>query len=289
LQQFLNTQTAFEDARYVLFGAPLDLTSSYRSGSRFGPGAIRQESLYMETFSLRTGLDWSHVKVADIGDVKDLGEVEKALRSIEFVSKQIHESGKVNVMLGGEHTVTLGALRALKPDYVVDLDAHFDLRESLLGLELSHATFMRRGLEEIGCKLMILGCRALSRGERSFASINDQFIKVVTADELNRGGLERWGEELKRALCEASRIYLTIDMDVVDPAMAPAVSNPAPEGISVTTLLDLVNILVDSRFVGFDLTEVTPRYDSGLTATQAAYVILETIYSLESSRSSPEV
>ncbi len=242
----------------------------------------------METFSLRTGLDWSRVKVADIGDVKDLGEVEKALRNIEFVSRRIHESGKVNVMLGGEHTVTLGALRALKPDYVVDLDAHFDLRERLLGLELSHATFMRRGLEEIGCKLMILGCRALSREERIFASMNDRSIKVVTAAELNRGGLEGWGEELKRELREASSLYLSIDMDVVDPAMAPAVGNPAPEGISVTTLLDLVNALVDTRFVGFDLTEVTPRYDSGLTATQSAYVILETIYSIESSRSGPE-
>ncbi|MFX1266264.1 MAG: arginase family protein, partial [Promethearchaeota archaeon] len=226
MQQFLNTQTTFEDARFVLFGAPLDLTSSYRRGSRFGPGAIRQESLYMETFSLRTGLDSSRVKVADIGDVKDLGEVEKALRNIEFVSRRIHESGKVNVMLGGEHTVTLGALRAMKPDYVVDLDAHLDLRERLLGLELSHATFMRRGLEEIGCKLMILGCRALSREERIFASMNDRSIKVVTAAELNRGGLEGWGEELKRELLEASSLYLSIDMDVVDPAMAPAVGNP---------------------------------------------------------------
>lgn len=243
----------------------------------------------METYSLRTGLDWSDVKVADIGDVNDLCEVENALRNIEVLSRQIHESGKVNVMVGGEHTVTLGALRALKPDFVIDLDAHFDLRESLLGLELSHATFMRRGLEEIGCKLMILGCRALSREERDFASTNDKLIKVVTAAELNKGGLERWGEPLKKELCEASRIYLSIDMDVVDPAMAPAVSNPAPEGISVTTLLDLVTALVDDRFVGFDLTEVTPRYDSGLTATQAAYIILEIIYSLESSRSGPGV
>ena len=238
----------------------------------------------METYSLRTGLDWRDVEVADVGDVKGLDEVEGALGNIEGIVRRIHGAGKVPVMLGGEHTVTLGALRALKPDVVVDLDAHLDLRDRLLGLELSHATFMRRGLEELGHKLVVLGCRAFSSEEREFAAANVERLTAVTATDLLKGGVDRWIEAMRMELADASTVYLSIDMDVLDPASAPAVGNLSPEGISVTMLLDLVSGLVDARFVGFDLTEVTPHYDSGQTASQAAYITLETIYSLESAR-----
>lgn len=283
LQPFLDTSTTFEEAKYILLGAPLDRTASYRSGSRFAPAAIRQASLYMETYSLRTGLDWDDVAVADVGDVKGLDEAEGAVANIEAVVSLIHGAGKVPVMLGGEHTATLGALRALKPDLVVSLDAHLDLRHRLLGLELSHATFMRRALEELGHKLVVLGCRAFSTEELLFAKENTDRLTVVTATDLLRDGVYRGVEAVRRELAVASSAYLSADMDVVDPASAPAVGNPSPEGISVTTLLDLIAGF-DARFVGFDLMEVTPHYDSGLTAAQAAYITLETIYSLESAR-----
>jgi len=282
LQPFLDTSATSEEAQYILFGAPLDQTASYRSGSRFAPSAIRQASLYMETYSLRTGLDWGDVVVSDVGDVKGLDEVKGAIRNIEGVVRQVVGVGKAPVMLGGEHTVTLGALRALKPDLVVDFDAHLDLRDRLLGLELSHATFMRRAMEELDYKLVVLGCRALSGEEREFAEAHEDRLTVITAIDLLKGGADRGVEAVRRELADGSSAYLSIDMDVLDPASAPAVGNPAPEGISVTMLLDLIAGVVDTRFVGFDLTEVTPHYDSGLTAAQAAYIILETIYSLES-------
>lgn len=286
LQPFLDTSATFEEARYVLLGAPMDRTASYRSGSMFAPAAIRQASLYMETYSLRTGLYWGDVAVADIGDVKGLDEVEGAVRNVEAVVRLVHEAGKMPVMLGGEHTVTLGALRALKPDLIVDFDAHLDLRDRLLGLDLSHATFMRRALEELGHKLVILGCRALSKEEREFAAANADRLTMVTTADLLKGGVGCGVEAVRRELADASSAYLSVDMDVLDPASAPAVGNPSPEGISVTMLLDLVAGVVDARFMGFDLTEVTPHYDSGLTAAQAAYITLETIYSLESARHS---
>lgn len=284
LQPFLDTSTTFEEALYILLGAPLDRTASYRSGSRFAPAAIRQASLYMETYSLRIGLDWGDVAVADIGDVKGLDEVEEAVSNIEAVVRHVHGAGKVSVMLGGEHTITLGALRALKPDLVVDFDAHLDLRDRLLGLELSHATFMRRALEELDHKLVVLGCRALSKEERAFAAANADRLRVVTAVDLLKGGVESGVEAVRRELTDASSAYLSIDMDVLDPASAPAVGNLSPEGISVTMLLDLIAGVVDANFMGFGLTEVTPHYDSGMTAVQAAYITLETIYSLESAR-----
>jgi len=284
LQPFLETSTAFEEARYVILGAPLDRTASYRSGSRFAPGAIRRASQYMETYSLRTGLDWDDVAVADIGDVMDLDDIGGALGKIEAVVGAVRGEGRVPIMLGGEHTVTLGALRALKPDLVVDLDAHLDLRDRLLGLELSHATFMRRAMEELDHRLIVLGCRALSREEVEFVEANAYRVSVVMAADLLRGGVDRGIEAVRRALAGASTAYLTVDMDVIDPASAPAVGNPSPEGISITMLLDLVAGVVDERFTGLDLTEVVPHYDSGLTATQAAYLTLETIYRMEVAR-----
>lgn len=286
-QPFLDTSTTFEEARYIIFGAPLDRTATHRSGMRFAPTAIRQASLQLETYSLRTGLDGGDIAVADVGDVKGLGAVEASLEEIEAAVRRIRGEGKAPVMLGGEHTVTLGAMRALKPDLVVALDAHLDMRDRLFGLTLSHATFMRRGLEELRHRLVPLGCRALSREEREFAAANADRVTTVPADELLRGGVGPGVEAVRRALAEASTVYLTIDMDVLDPSSAPAVGNPSPEGISVTTLLDLIEGCVDTRFVGFDLTEVTPHYDSGLTATQAAYIVLETIYRLESARRAP--
>lgn len=233
---------------------------------------------------MRTGLDLRDVEIADVGDVKVAEDVEGAVQDIEVVTRRIHRAGKVSVMLGGEHTVTLGALRALKPELVVDLDAHLDLRDRLLGLGLSHGTFMRRGLEELGHRVVVLGCRALSREELEFAASSSDRVTVVTAAELRKGAMDKGIEDMGMMLADASTIYLSIDMDVLDPASAPAVGNPSPEGIDVTMLLDLVSGMVDSRFLGFDLTEVTPHYDSGLTASQAAYITLETIYSFESAR-----
>jgi agmatinase len=282
LQPFLDTSVTFEDARFVVFGAPLDLTASYRSGSRFAPNAIRQASAYMETRSLRTGLDWGDVSVADIGDVRGLEKMEDAQKNIQSIVRLIHESGKIPVMMGGEHTITLGALRALTPDLVIDFDAHLDLRDQLFDLRLSHATFMRRAFEELPSEMLYVGCRAQSREEYDFVHANSDRITGVKSFEVKCSSEEREIDYLREKVANRSSIYITIDMDVLDPASAPAVGNPSPEGISVTTLLNLIGAATNASVVGFDLTEVTPHYDSGITAIQAAYIILETIYSLQS-------
>ncbi|MBS7637300.1 agmatinase [Candidatus Bathyarchaeota archaeon] len=285
LQCFIDTSISFEEADYVVFGAPLDLTGSYRRGSRFAPGSIRRASADLEGYSLRTGLGRSEMRIADFGDLRGGRDIEAHLECVAEAVGLISSSGKVPVMMGGEHTVTLGALRAVRPDLVVCFDAHLDLRESLSGLGLSHATFMRRALEELDTHILYIGCRALSGEELRFVEENPGRLEMVTSLEILRGGFERAVEPLKEALASSSSVYLTIDMDVLDPSAAPAVCNPVPEGISVTTLLDIITGVMDLRFRGLDLTEVTPLYDSGLTSTQAAYIILEAIYSFESARS----
>jgi len=276
-QTFLDTVTPLEKSRYAVIGAPLDLTSSHRSGSRFGPDAIRQASQYMETYSSRTGLDLEDISVSDLGNIVDTGSVEGALRNIEDAVSLVVDSGKVPVMLGGEHSVTLGALRALEPDLVVDFDAHLDLRDRLLGLRLSHGTFMRRALEELDFRLVIIGGRALSKEEVEYVEENGDRVRLISADDEGMEEVKEWSNP-------SSSVYVTVDMDVVDPSSAPAVGNPSPEGISVTQLLDMIARVSDFDVKGFDLTEVAPHYDSGLTAIQAAYIVLETMYSTESGR-----
>jgi agmatinase len=279
---FLEKTGEIGDSDYVLFGAPLDRTASYRSGSRFAPSAIRAVSQYMESFSVRTGLDWEDLKLVDVGDVVDMKEVEPAIENIRCVIDEIRGRGKLPIMLGGEHTVTFGALRALRPEAVVVFDAHLDLRDSLFEERLCHATYLRRAHEEKVFKLVIIAARALSVEEIAYAE--ERKITLITAKDIKRSGVESAIEKARRVIENAASVYLSVDMDAVDPAEAPAVGNPSPEGVGVTNLLDLVSGIVDSRLVGFDVTEVSPHYDSGLTAIQAAYIVLETLYAAERAR-----
>jgi len=281
IQPFIEAETPYEEADYIILGAPIDETASYRRGARFAPQAIRRESIHLETYSPRTGLFLEDLKVADVGDVEvEAQSLMENLSLIEEAIGRIREDGKTPIMLGGEHTITLAALRALKPQLVVSLDAHLDLRDRLLGLKLSHGTFMRRALEELGHRLIVLGCRAISREELQYAEENSERIRWIEASR----GLEEALRTLGEWMGEASRVYVTIDMDVLDPSEAPAVGNPAPEGWSTSTLLDLLAETLDHRVVGVDVVEVAPHYDSGGTSLLAAYITLELLCLLERGR-----
>jgi agmatinase len=278
-QPFLEVSTPYEEAEYVIFGAPIDETASHRRGARFAPQAIRRESIHLETYSSRTGLFFEDLRVADVGDV-EASNLEEALNRIEGVVKRIAGDGKMPMMIGGEHTATLSALRALRPQLVISLDAHLDLRDRLLGFTLSHGTFMRRALEELDHRLVVVGCRALSREELQYAEGLSDRVRLIRAGEELDEGLGMISEWL-----EASpRVYVTIDLDVLDPSEAPAVANPAPEGLSVGRLLDLLQSFVDHRIVGLDVMEVSPYYDSGGASLLAAYVILELLCLFERGR-----
>ncbi|MBN2334838.1 agmatinase [Candidatus Bathyarchaeota archaeon] len=271
LQPFLDKPTDAEGADYVLFGAPLDKTTSNRKGTRFAPAAIRRESTFLDTYSVRTGLDYGDLSLADVGDIA-CPSVEEALRSVE---ETIGSFNGLPVMLGGEHTVTLGALRALEPDLVVVFDAHLDLRDELFGERLCHATYLRRGYEELGFKAVVLGARALSGEEVEFAK-STRDIRYLTALDMLR---QDPASMVHGVVEDAEKVYLSLDMDVLDPSAAPAVGNPHPEGLSVTNVMDIVEQLMSVKLVGFDVTEVYPHYDTGQTATAAAYLVLETLYS----------
>ena len=273
LTTFLEKPNVHEDVDYILFSAPLDKTCSNRNGTRFGPDSVRRESTYLDTYSQRTGLDWDELNMADIGDV-DCSSIETCLTGIEEVIKS-HES--TPFMLGGEHLITLGALRAIKPDLVIVYDAHLDLRDELFGNKMSHATYLRRGYEELGFKAIILGARALSGDEVEYAASNPD-VSYINSLDIMKDRVDAV-KKVNEALDSSSKAYLSIDLDVLDPAFAPAVGNPHPEGLSTTQLMDLITGTMNKKIMGFDLNEVYPHYDNGNTATTAAYIVMETLYS----------
>ncbi|MEM3666793.1 MAG: agmatinase [Candidatus Bathyarchaeia archaeon] len=287
LNVFSGFQKSFEEADYVIFGVPFDVTSTYRIGARFGPNAIRQASLNIETYSFRTNMDLEDLRLHDLGDLHISTETGKTLERLALVIKDIIGAGKTPVVIGGEHTITLGIMKGLGSEAsktaLVSFDAHLDLRDEFMGLRLSHTTFMRRTNEEIKLvKIIEVGTRAVCREELAYAK--NAGIEFFTAKQVEKEGGEQIARHLKEKLAEYNRIYLSIDMDVLDPAYAPAVQNPEPEGLKTQTLLDVLCGLCDKRVVGFDLVEVTPDYDDGITAIQAAKVIFEALCHVERSR-----
>ena len=283
---FTGSQQTFEDAKYVVLGVPFDVTSTYRSGAKFAPLAIRDASLNLESYSFRTGVDVEDLKIHDLGDLHVAGDVELTLGRLALVAKDLFDASKVPVFIGGEHTITLGVARSLDENVaVVSFDAHLDLRDNYLGLSVSHTTFMRRIKEDVKpSKILEIGTRAVCREELDYAK--EAGIDYVTSHQIRKDDVKKTAKTIKDILECYEKVYLTIDMDVLDPAFVPAVPNPEPEGLDTSTLLDLLEVVCDRRVVGFDVVEVTPHYDQGVTVTQATKVIFEVLGFLERAQKS---
>jgi agmatinase len=281
---FSGCQTAFEEAELAVLGVPFDATSTYRSGARFAPLAIREASLNIETYSFRTNMNVGGVNLCDIGDLDTAGRVDETLKQLELVIEELLAAKKTPVIIGGEHTVTLGAMQSVsKGTAVVSFDAHLDLRDEYMGRTLSHTTFMRRLDEQVKPpKILEIGTRAVCKEELEYAEKSG--IEFLTVQQIRRDGVENTLNAAKNFLADVEKIYLTIDFDVLDPAFAPAVQNPEPDGLDMCVLLDILCGLCDRRVVGFDLVEVTPHYDNGVTAIQAAKTMFEVLCCMEKAR-----
>jgi len=284
---FSGFQKPFEKADYIILGVPFDVTSTYRTGARFGPNAIRQASLNIETYSFRTGIDVEDLKLHDLGDLHISTDTEKTLERIEIVINDLLETGKTPATIGGEHTITLGVVKALRgrasKTAIVSFDAHLDLRSEFMGLKLSHTTFMHRINEKLNPgKIVEVGTRAVCKEELGYAK--KAGIEFFTVKQIRKEGSQRIAKQLKEKLSRYKNDYLSIDMDVLDPAYAPAVQNPEPEGIETHTLFDILYSICDKRVAGFDVVEIAPNYDNGTSAIQAAKTIFEILCCLEKSR-----
>jgi len=270
---FLGVNRPLEEAKYVILGVPYDSTSTFRSGARFAPNAIREASLQIETYSLEAGCDAEKLPIHDLGDLDVVVDAGETLRRLELVCRELSEMGKRLVLLGGEHSITLGAVRGLKPDALVCFDAHLDLRSEYMGEPLSHASVMRRikELNLVDC-LIWAGVRAVSREELEYA--NKIGAHYITAREIRRMGAEQVRNKLLKKLEKHSNVYLSIDIDVLDPAYAPAAQNPEPAGLTTLELLELLEPLCGNA-AALDVVEVSPNYDNGITALAAAKIVLE--------------
>ncbi len=284
---FSGLQKPFEKAKYVIFGVPFDATSTYRTGARFGPNAIRQASLNIETYSFRSGLDVEDLALYDAGDLHVSTDAQKTVDMTKLVVEDVLAAGKMPVVLAGEHTVTLGIVKGLgakaAKTAIVSFDAHLDLRTEFLGLTLSHTTFMQLINETVKpAKIIEVGTRSVCKEELAYAK--KAGVEFFTSQQIIKQGSEQIVKQLKEKLAPYENVYLTVDMDVLDPAFVPAVQNPEPEGITPTALLDVVCALCDKRVIGFDVLEIAPIYDQGVSAVVAAKVMFEMLCQLEKSR-----
>ncbi|MGD0176544.1 MAG: agmatinase [Candidatus Bathyarchaeia archaeon] len=284
VDHFSGYSKPLDESRYVVLGVPYDHTSTYRAGSRFAPRAIRDASLNIETYSLRTGIDIENVPIHDAGDLHVVDNVSETLDRLTKVTKDILSVGKMPVIIGGEHTITQGPVRSLpKPVGVISFDAHGDLRDEYGGGKLSHATVLRRIAEIVGAdNVLVCGVRALCKEEVDF--IAQRKIEKMTPWEIRELGLAKATERVKTFTRKFEHTYLTIDTDVLDPAFAPGVSNPEFDGLTPEELITLTTAVADEKMIGFDLVEVCPNYDSGATAVAAARLIFEVIAKAEKSR-----
>lgn len=276
------------DAVFKVLGVPFDSTSSYRSGQRFAPRAVREASLNIEGngYALEGSID--DVSLSDMGDVAVVhGDISSTLERIAVVVEEVASEGSIPVLVGGEHTITLGALRGLfrsgvKPCLIV-LDAHFDLRSEYLGLRFSHATVMRRVLEEVGSKIFYVGVRAYE-GEEAGIADGMAVISYVTSWNVEVLGVKGVVARARSFLGDCNSIYISIDMDVYDPAYAPGVANPEPGGLPPGKVLPLIaHLAADERVVGADIVEVAPPHDCGdVTSILAAKTLQQALIAANS-------
>lgn len=270
IETFLGFDADYEEASFVLFGAPFDSTTSFRPGTRFASKAMRSESFGLETYSPYQDADLTDFSLFDGGDLElSFGNTERALAQIEEFAGKVLDDGKIPCMIGGEHLVTLGAVRAAAkrfPDlHVIQFDAHTDLREHYLDEPLSHATVIRRVWDLLGDgRIYQFGIRSGDRPEFEWAAQQHVFLT-----KFNFNGLEETVAALK-----GKPVYLTIDLDVLDPSVFPGTGTPEAGGVSFTELLHAVLAVSGLNIVACDINELCPVYDQSGVSTAAACKVL---------------
>jgi agmatinase len=256
-----------------VFGVPFDSTSTFRTGSRFGPDAIREAYNNIEIYSKRLGVDLETSNIDDIGNLAHTGDLGTIIRAITEVSKELVKENTVPGILGGEHTLTYGSFLAMpKGTSLLVFDAHLDLREEFADLKLSHATYLRRIVEkDKDLKVFIVGGRAATKKEWEYARLRN--IQVLQPP--SRKQLEEYVIEFKSMLKSTEQLYVSIDLDVADPSYAPGVGNPEPGGLTSRELLELIYSLKGKKIAGFDIVELNPLMDNGSSAALSAKLLCE--------------
>ena len=277
IQTFIACDSEYDDAKIVLFGAGFDGTTSFRPGTRFAPAAIRNESFGIETYSPYQDKDMLDYSYFDSGDLElPFGSTNRAVADIAMRADMILTDGKIPFMIGGEHLVTLGSVMAATEKfdelYIVHFDAHAYLRDDYLGQKLSHACVLRRCHELVGDgHIFQFGIRSGDREEFLFANEHTEMHKF------NFDGLEGTVEKLK-----GKNVYLTVDLDVLDPSIFPGTGTPEAGGVSFDELRRALTLVCNKlNVVACDVNELSPVYDqSGVSTAVACKIIREMLLAM---------
>jgi agmatinase len=268
-QTFIAANASFEEGKIVILGCPYDGSASFRPGARFGPSAIRRASWGIETFSPYFERDLSQLKVHDMGDLElPLGEKKMSLHLIRKALRKILSEKKFPILLGGDHLITLPIVEEilrLHPHLnLLQIDAHTDLREDYLGDTLSHSTVMKRAVDLVGKgRLFQVGIRSGIEEEFRLAR------RIKSIVPLDQDSLRSMVKRLRN-----KPVYVTLDLDVIDPSLLPGVGTPEPGGLTFQGFLSLLKQIQSLRVIGFDMVELTPDYDPTQISSITASVIL---------------
>lgn len=269
IETFLGCDNEFTESKIVIFGAPFDSTTSYRPGARLAPRHMRAESYGLETYSPYQDSDLENAKIFDSGDLElCFGDTKSALSDITERTREILNADKLPLMIGGEHLVTFGAVRAVTEKYpelyIIHFDAHADLRDDYLGAKLSHACVLRRCWELAGDgHIFQFGIRS---GDRAEFEWGRSHVKTRLFDF---EGLDEVIDRLK-----GKNVYLTIDLDVLDPSIFPGTGTPEAGGVSFMELLDAILKVSKLNIVGMDINELSPMLDASGASTATALKIM---------------
>ena len=282
IENFIGCDCDYEQSRMVLYGAPFDSTTSFRPGARFGPSAMRHESFGLETYSPYQDADLTDCAVFDSGDLElCFGSAQAALEDIEARAAGILQDGKFPLLLGGEHLVTLGAVRAAVKRYpqlhIIHFDAHADLRDDYLGAKLSHACVLRR------CHGLTGGGRihqfCIRSGER------EEFRFARSHTDMHPFGFDGLEQTVSILREQRVPVYFTIDLDCLDPSAFPGTGTPEAGGVSFLQLLEAIRTVCAADVVGADVNELAPMLDpSGVSTAAACKVLRELILALRPNR-----
>ncbi|MGA8302639.1 MAG: agmatinase [Thermoplasmata archaeon] len=275
---FADANASFDESEFVVVGVPFDRTTSFRPGARFGPDSIRQHSWNFESYDLETGLDLSDVPIHDLGNTEEFGSAADMVPSLREEIRPIYAAGKVPIVLGGDHACSPPSVEAY-PDSapslgVLYLDAHMDFRSSYLGDPRSHGCSSRRILEKVGARnIVVMGVRSVSQEE-----IDDNKsigMSYVTAHEIAQHGIESAVQQAFNML-KTERLYISLDIDAIDPAYAGGTGTPEPFGLTPRDVKYVIDQAAP-RLAGLDIMEVSPHYDTGNTSALAARLAREAI------------
>ena len=298
MPRFAGTATMFRlptatDPAHVdvaIVGVPLDIGTSNRTGTRYGPRQIRTESVLVRPYGMATGAaPFDSFQVADCGDVAiNPYSLEKSIGLIEAHFDRLLSADVVPVSLGGDHTITLPILRALArrhgPLALVHVDAHADTNEAMFGERITHGTIFRRAIEEgvVDPQRMVqIGLRATGYSANDFDWARQRGVRVVQAESVWYKSLEPLMAEVRERIGAAAPAYLSFDIDGLDPSVAPGTGTPEPGGLTTSQGLETIRGCFGLNLVGCDLVEVSPPYDvTGNTALLAANLVFEMLCSL---------